>query len=72
MALEEVARILLDNGVELLICGCEGVEGVGLEGWVEDRLRVGEDCEEEFWREGVETRHVLLLVTLAMAVVVLV
>jgi hypothetical protein len=58
MLLEKTARILLDYGVQLLVCFGERVERVGHERWVECGLGEGEDVEENLGREGVEMcRH---------------
>jgi hypothetical protein len=58
MSFEQVARVFFDNGVEVFVCRCEGVEGVGAEGRVQVRLGVGEDVKKDFWGKSIEVRHV--------------
>jgi hypothetical protein len=59
MAFEEVARVLFDDGVELFVCFGERIERVGREGEVTNGLGVGEDVEEDFWWQSIETGHVV-------------
>jgi hypothetical protein len=47
MAFEQVARVFLDDGVELFVCFRERVEWVGWEVWAAGGLGVGEDVEED-------------------------
>jgi hypothetical protein len=58
MPFEQVARVFFDNGIEVFVCRCEGVEGVGAEGGVQVWLGVGEDIKKYFWGKSLELRHV--------------
>jgi hypothetical protein len=57
MLLEEAARVLFNNGVQLLARFGERIEWVGYEGWVERGLGEGEDVEQDLGWEGIEMCH---------------
>ena len=59
MALEEVARVFFDHGIELFIGSGERIERIRREVEIADGLGVREDIEENLWWEGIETVHVM-------------
>lgn len=59
--LQVSARVFFDDSVEVLVRGCDGVEGVDGRGApvVRERIIV-EDLEEDFWGERIESAHCAL------------